>query len=84
LIRFIMMNTNGMATTTIQAPCVNFVTSTMSSTTAVTAAPTPLTNRALTMAARGGTSLRCSRRFQCRTIPAWLNVNDTKTPMMYS
>jgi hypothetical protein len=33
----------------------------------------------------GGTpSSGCRRLVQCRTMPHWLSVNETNTPMMYS
>ena len=46
-------------------------------------APTPLMTRLRFIRARslGSRSVRRCR-FQCRIIPVWLSVNDTKTPTM--
>jgi hypothetical protein len=71
--------------TTIQAPWVNLVTSTMISTSPVVAAPSALMTSARRI--RGPCPPRSGRRIavsQCRTIPAWLRVKETNTPMMYS
>ena len=62
----------------------NFVISTMTSTTPVSDPPTALMVwRAAHPAARrpGRVSVR-SCRFQCRTMPVWLSVNETNTPTM--
>ena len=69
----------------IHAPCVNLVMSTTTSTVAVIARPTELMTRERFIrvrAAGSGSVRRC--RVQCRTMPSWLTVNDTKTPTMYS
>ena len=73
-----------MARTTIQAPCVNLVTSTMTSTSPVRHAPNALMARErLHRAARPpGRSRSRSSRVQCRTMPAWLSVKETNTPTM--
>lgn len=73
-----------MAMQTSQAPWVNLVTRTMTRTSAVRVAPTAL------MASRMvdvdplllGVAGEASSRLQCRTIPAWERVKETKTPMM--
>ena len=75
----------GIATTTIQAPLANLLISTMTRTTPVKQAPIVLIVRdryILRLVARSVTVR--SRRFQCRIMPVWLQVNDTNTPMMYS
>ena len=80
-----MMKTSGIAITTIHAPWANLVTSTITSTRAVVAAPSALIARARRIRPRScGLNLRAISESQCRTIPAWLRVNETKTPMMYS
>ena len=69
---------------TIQAPWVNLVISTMTSTTPVRAAPTALIacerrmRRRSARAGGPGAAAAC----QCRTMPAWDRVKETKTPMM--
>ena len=55
----------------------------MTSTTAVTQAPTVLIARDRIMRSRARLSVVVrSSRFQCRIIPVWLHTNDTNTPMM--
>ncbi len=47
------------------------------------AAPMPLMTRLRTMRARTcGLRSRVRWRVQCRTMPIWESVNDTKTPTM--
>ena len=74
-----------MAMTTIQAPWVNLVIRTMTSTSAVVTAPSALTASAR-LHPPGRPGLPCSadgsRLSQCRTMPAWLRVKETNTPMM--
>lgn len=59
--------------------------STITSTTPVQVRPTALTvcERRIRRRLAGSVSL-ASNRFQCRIMPAWLTVNDTNTPTMYS
>ncbi len=67
----------------IHAPARNFVISTITSTTAVNDRPTVLIMRDRNIRWRTAGSrsvLRC--RVQCRIIPSWLRLNDTKTPTM--
>ena len=68
---------NGISTTTIQPPSVNFVTTWMIVTIAVATAPTPFS---VARQRQPGPRL-CA---QCTTIPAWDRVKQTKTPMAYS
>ncbi len=74
-----------MATTTIQAPLVNLVASTMMRTEPVMNSPNMLMSRERCIRRRssGRSSVRRCR-FQCRTMPSWLIVKETNTPMMYS
>ena len=64
-------------------PFVNFVTSTMTSTEPVMTSPNELMilERCILRRSAGSVSER-RWRFQWRTMPIWLRVNDTKTPMM--
>ena len=65
------------------APAWNFVTSTTTRTVADIAAPMALMTRDRCIRLRSlgfRSSRRC--RVQCRTIPIWLVVNETKTPTM--
>ncbi len=72
-----------MAATAIQAPSANLLTTTMTSTAPVTQAPTVLIVRDLIIRNRRDVSVAVrSSRFQCRIMPVWLQVNDTKTPTM--
>ena len=65
----------------IHAPTTNFVTSTTSSTVPVIAVPKPETQRERRRRLRSVASVSVpSRRVQCRTMPVWLRVNETKTP----
>ena len=80
--RFITTNSTGTAITTSQAPWVNLVISTTTSTTAVASAPTALTDSSPINVPLQPCSAACLR--QCTTMPAWLSVNDTNTPRMYS
>ena len=63
-----------MISTTIHAPCVNFVTTCTTETTAVATAPTPLS-----AARRFQPASRL--RHQCITIPACDSVKQTNTPI---
>ena len=77
-------NRTGIATTTIHAPCVNLVVSTSTNTMPVIVQPTALTTRLRRMVLRSAadnSGLR-NRRVQWRTIPVWLIVKETNTPMM--
>ena len=67
----------------IHAPWVNLVASTRTSTKPVIPAPTPLIARDRIICRRriGSRSVRSSR-FQCRSMPVWDRVNETKTPTM--
>ena len=76
---------SGMAMVTIQAPWVNFVIRTMIKTMAVKVAPTALIACERRILGRELLEVPlASSRCQCRTIPSWERVKDTKTPMMYS
>ena len=68
----------------IHAPARNLVISTITSTTAVNVSPTALMTRERIMAgARSAGSCSSFRwRVQCRIMPSWLRVNETKTPTM--
>ena len=68
----------------IQAPARNLVTSTMTSTTAVKREPDRVDHpRALHPAPLGRVLSRSARcRVQCRIMPSWLRLNETKTPTM--
>ena len=67
----------------IHAPARNFVMSTITSTVPVIASPMALTTRDLFIWERvAGSASSDSRRFQCRIMPSWLSVNETKTPTM--
>ena len=72
------------ATIAIQAPCANFVMSTITRTVPVVSEreradrPPP---HACAAIGRRRASVRSSR-FQCRTMPVWLRVNETNTPTM--
>jgi hypothetical protein len=60
---------------------VNFVMSTMTSTTPVITAPKPLISRDRRIRARSAGSVSVARRrFQCRSMPTWLRVNEVNTP----
>ncbi len=77
-----MTNRIGIAMQTMYAPWVNLVISTTTRTRAVSTAPIPLIARDRCMAAAVLPVAVRSSRFQCRTIPHWLRVKDTKTPRM--
>ena len=67
----------------IQAPSRNLGVSTTTSTGAVIARPTLLITRERIIRARTFGSVSSRRcRVQCRIIPVWLIVNETKTPTM--
>ena len=67
----------------IQAPARNFVTSTITSTTPVNDRPIVLIMRERCMRRRSAGSVSVFRcRVQCRIMPSWLRLNDTKTPTM--
>ena len=72
--------------TTIYAPWVNLVTSTMTSTSAVKTRADAVDDPGPVHACAGRRRVGGVRssRVQCRTMPAWLRVNETNTPMMYS
>ena len=67
----------------IHAPARNLVISTMTSTTAVKQNPTALMVwlRRIRRRVAGSFSTRRSR-FQCRIMPSWEKVKETKTPTM--
>ncbi len=72
-----------MAATEIHAPCTNFVTSTITSTSPVTDRPTALIARLRIIRRRTARSVSVrSSLVQCRTMPVWLAVNETNTPTM--
>ena len=78
----IMKNTI-IARIVIQAPSRNLVISTITSTTAVNVRPMALIIRDRTIRRRSAGSLSVLRcRVQCRIMPSWLRLNDTKTPTM--
>ena len=63
----------------------NLASSTITSTVPVMVRPTPLITRERCIRLR--TAGRCSVfrcRVQCRSMPSWLTVNETKTPTTYS
>ena len=61
----------------------NFVSRTTTSTVPDIVAPTALMTRLrIIRAGPAGDRSRRRWRFQCRTMPIWLSVNDTKTPTM--
>ncbi len=67
----------------IQAPARNLVISTITSTTAVKVSPTALITRERIIRARSpGSFSDFSRRVQCRIMPSWLRLKETKTPTM--
>ena len=67
----------------IQAPARNLVTSTITSTTAVNARPNVLIARDRIIRRRAAGSFSVRRcRVQCRIMPSWLRLNETKTPTM--
>ncbi len=71
------------ATTASQAPWVNLVSITITSTSAVVIAPKPLMTRERWAEARTLASVsRASSSFQCFTIPIWERVKEVKTPRM--
>jgi hypothetical protein len=79
---FMPTNSAGIAMVTIHAPCVNFVMSTITRTTPVNTAPVALSTCERRIDARRPAAAVCSSVRQCRTMPHWLSVNETKTPMM--
>ncbi|CAB4757013.1 unannotated protein [freshwater metagenome] len=75
----------GIARTTSHAPLVNLVTSTITSTDPVMTRPKELMIRERFIRRRSAASVSARRwRFQWRTMPIWLSVKETNTPMMYS
>ena len=79
----ISMKKTTIARIVIHAPARNLVISTITSTTAVNARPKVLIIRERCMRRRAAGSrsvVRC--RVQCRIIPSWLRLKDTKTPTM--
>ena len=80
---FISMKKVPIARIAIQAPARNLVTSTITKTTAVIARPKVLISRERCIRRRTAGSVSFfSSRVQCRIIPSWLRLNDTKTPTM--
>ena len=74
---------SGMAMVTIQAPWVNFVIKTMIKTMAVKVAPMALIACERRILVRELLDVPpVSSRCQCRTMPSWERVKETKTPMM--
>ena len=72
---------SGMAMVTIQAPWVNLVIRTMIKTKAVKVAPVALMARARQILVRELVEVPLvSSRCQCRTMPSWERVKETKTP----
>lgn len=66
-----------------QAPWVNLVARTTTSTRPVKNAPKALIARERNILRRAAGSVSLRRwRFQCRTMPVWLRVKETKTPTM--
>ncbi len=65
----------------IQAPRVNLVIRTITSTIPVIAAPKPLMacERRIRRRSAGSVSV-ASSRFQCRSMPIWLSVKEVNTP----
>ena len=80
--RMIKKNTT-IATIAIQAPARNLVTSTITKTTAVMASPKVLIARERYIRRRTA-GFRSVRRWrdQCRIMPSWLRLKETKTPTM--
>ena len=67
----------------IQAPARNLVISTITSTTAVMPRPKVLISRERNIRRRSAGSCSVFRcRVQCRIIPSWLRLKETKTPTM--
>ena len=67
----------------IQAPARNLVSSTTTKTTAVIARPKVLIARERYIRRRSAWSFSPRRcRVQCRIMPSWLRLKDTKTPTM--
>ena len=67
----------------IQAPARNLVISTTTSTTAVKVSPIALITRERCILRRSAGSSSVARcRVQCRIMPSWLRLNETKTPTM--
>ena len=61
----------------------NLVSTTTMRTDPVSRKPTKLTTRERRIRARiAGSRSTARNRFQCRTMPIWLMVNDTNTPTM--
>ncbi len=80
----IIPNSSRAATTASQAPWVNLVSITITSTRPVTQAPKPLITRERWASARTfGSGSLPSSSFQCRTMPIWESVKEVKTPRMY-
>ena len=67
----------------IQAPARNLVSRMTTNTTAVMQRPNVLITRERIMCRRWAGSVSVFRcRVQCRIMPSWLRLNDTKTPTM--
>ena len=67
----------------IQAPAKNLVMSTITRTTAVKESPIALMTRERIIRRRSaGSRSSFSSRVQCRIMPSWLRLNETKTPTM--
>ena len=72
-----------MARIAIQAPARNLVISTITSTTAVKVRPKALMARERYIRCRAAGFFSVFRlRVQCRIMPSWLRLNETKTPTM--
>ena len=83
--RIISTKSTAIAAMAYPAPWVNFVSRTTTSTVPHITAPMPLMIRLRTMRLRAcGLRSTARWRVQCRTMPIWLSVNETKTPTMYS
>ena len=83
MIAFIRMKRLPIARIAIHAPARNLVASTTINTEPVEMQPMVLMirERIIRRRSSGSSSVR-SNRVQCRTIPIWLSVNETKTPTM--
>ena len=67
----------------IQAPARNLVSSTTTRTDAVIARPKVLISRERNILRRAAWSVSvCRCRVQCRIMPSWLRLKETKTPTM--
>ena len=78
----IRIDSTGIARKTSHAPCVNFVTVTIRSTSTVNDAPSELITSPVWASRRSAPFTKRSSRRQCLTMPIWPSENETKTPMM--